>query len=242
MNQKVKIESKLVKLSLLFVVLSLAAISFNISKVSSDLTPTFSIDPANVTAKAGSILTVKIYFIDADYCYSWQVLMRWNNAILSFQSYVFGGFLTDQPEGSTTAVRVEANWFSMSESTSGGYLGKSAARGLLLTVRFLVLAETVTTLDIQDPIAQGTFFLKCYVVPTLIKTYPVINNGYYVLPKLEDLNTDGWIDVFDISTVAINYGKTGSPGWIPADLNDDGVVDIVDLSMVAIKFGDHYAN
>jgi len=49
------------------------------------------------------------------------------------------------------------------------------------------------------------------------------------------------VDIFDISSVAIHWGETGTPGWIPADLNKDGVIDISDLSMVAVKFGMQYA-
>lgn len=45
--------------------------------------------------------------------------------------------------------------------------------------------------------------------------------------KLGDLNGDNVVNIFDLSILLENWGKTGDSG---SDLNDDGVVDIYDLS------------
>jgi hypothetical protein len=66
-------------------------------------------------------------------------------------------------------------------------------------------------------------------------------SGYLILPWDEDFNADGAIDIFDLCSVAVHFGDTGSPGWIPADINDDGTIDILDLTLVSIKYG-IYAN
>lgn len=52
-----------------------------------------------------------------------------------------------------------------------------------------------------------------------------------------DLNNDGKVDIFDFSNLISNFGKTGSPGFIPADINRDGNVDIFDFSILLGNFG-----
>ena len=59
-----------------------------------------------------------------------------------------------------------------------------------------------------------------------------------------DVNWDGEVDIFDLSTVGLSfYKKAGEPGWIPsADVfpifipEGDGEVDIFDLSLVGVNF------
>ena len=50
----------------------------------------------------------------------------------------------------------------------------------------------------------------------------------------EDVNTDGIVNIIDLTLVASNFGKTGEN---PADVNGDGIVNIVDLTLVAAAFG-----
>ncbi len=52
-----------------------------------------------------------------------------------------------------------------------------------------------------------------------------------------DLNNDGKVDIFDYNILISNFGKTGSPGWIPADINKDGKVDIFDYNILVGEFG-----
>ena len=49
-----------------------------------------------------------------------------------------------------------------------------------------------------------------------------------------DINTDGIVNIVDLTLVVSNFGKTGQNA---ADVNDDGVVNIVDLTLVAGAFG-----
>ena len=50
----------------------------------------------------------------------------------------------------------------------------------------------------------------------------------------EDINSDGVVNIVDLTLVASNFGKTGKTA---ADVNSDGVVNIVDLTLVAGAFG-----
>ncbi len=57
---------------------------------------------------------------------------------------------------------------------------------------------------------------------------------------LGDLNGDGFVDIFDITTAALAFSAVpGDPNWNPiADANNDGIVDIFDLATVALHFGE----
>jgi len=62
-------------------------------------------------------------------------------------------------------------------------------------------------------------------------------SGYVIFAWPEDLNTDGAIDIFDLSSVALHFGESGDPGWIPEDIFEDGSINVIDLTEVAQKFG-----
>ena len=49
-----------------------------------------------------------------------------------------------------------------------------------------------------------------------------------------DINSDGVVNIIDLTLVASNFGKTGQNA---ADVNGDGVVNIIDLTLVAAAFG-----
>jgi hypothetical protein len=51
--------------------------------------------------------------------------------------------------------------------------------------------------------------------------------------KQGDLNMDGFVDIFDLSTLLTRWGSTDNQ----ADLNDDGVVSIFDLSILLSNWG-----
>ena len=51
---------------------------------------------------------------------------------------------------------------------------------------------------------------------------------------VEDVNSDGIVNILDLVLVSANFGKTGQS---PADVNEDGVVNIIDLVKVAAAMG-----
>lgn len=54
--------------------------------------------------------------------------------------------------------------------------------------------------------------------------------------KKSDVNGDDSVNIFDLSVMASNWGKTGAT-YAEGDLNGDGVVDIFDLSILASEWG-----
>jgi parallel beta-helix repeat protein len=68
--------------------------------------------------------------------------------------------------------------------------------------------------------------------------YPLMNP--FSPPKLlTDLNTDGKVNILDITLIAQAFGSSpGSPRWNPVcDLDRNGQVNIIDLTMIAKDFG-----
>ena len=55
-----------------------------------------------------------------------------------------------------------------------------------------------------------------------------------------DINQDGIVDIFDITTVAVAFNsKLGDPNWNEAaDIISDGIIDIFDIVVVALHFGE----
>jgi hypothetical protein len=51
-----------------------------------------------------------------------------------------------------------------------------------------------------------------------------------------DVNSDGRVDINDLTVVLTNYGKTTGMWWATGDLNGDGRVDINDLTIVLTNY------
>ena len=56
--------------------------------------------------------------------------------------------------------------------------------------------------------------------------------------KAGDMNRDGAIDIFDLSIILSNYGKTVAGGGLAAaDINNSGTIDAIDLSILLTNYG-----
>ena len=56
--------------------------------------------------------------------------------------------------------------------------------------------------------------------------------------RASDVNTDGTIDILDLTLIASHFNETVAPDQTPdPDINDDGIVNILDLTLVARHFG-----
>ncbi len=99
-----------------------------------------------------------------------------------------------------------------------------------------LVLDYLTNSDIQSfsNSESGTIFWDRFELPNPNKD--VIVRVSFEAP-LSDLNSDGKVDIFDYNILISNFGKTGSPGWIPADINKDGKVDIFDYSVLVEGFG-----
>ena len=74
---------------------------------------------------------------------------------------------------------------------------------------------------------------------TLLKTYRVGPGAdkvaiAQIVPRAEDVNDDGFVNLSDLTIVSRYFGETGVD--IPGDVNADGVVNVLDLVLVANNF------
>jgi hypothetical protein len=54
---------------------------------------------------------------------------------------------------------------------------------------------------------------------------------------LGDLNNDKAVNIKDYNILITNFGKTGTPGWIPSDIIKNGKVNIFDYNAVIENLG-----
>lgn len=145
----------------------------------------------------------------------------------------------DTYPGTTPSSRIESTWLMAGEMTSVTSAGAYGS-GWLATIEFEVLSETATDLDIFSNYPDYTYLLDRtgWDIPDV-----TVEDGEYITPPPEDLNCDGWIDIFDLCQVALHYGETGTPGWIPEDFTGptpyepDGIVDLRELTAICLKYG-----
>jgi len=62
---------------------------------------------------------------------------------------------------------------------------------------------------------------------------------YIKVRILSDVNSDGKVDMEDITLLILKFGLNQyMPGWDPdCDLNNDGKIDMIDLIIVILNFG-----
>jgi len=52
-----------------------------------------------------------------------------------------------------------------------------------------------------------------------------------------DMDDNERVDIVDYNLLVSNFGKSGTPGFVPADINKDGKVDIFDYNILVANFG-----
>ena len=149
----------------------------------------------------------------------------------------------------STSIDHAAGRILTGQTTMGAGVPGAQGDGLLCTFTFHILTEAETALDIDDPV----FGAYTYIINGIGETIGddpseagdpgnwqselLKGSGYLIFPLVEDLNGDGTVDIFDLCSVALHFGETGDPGWIPADINGDGVINVEDLTLVSVKYG-----
>jgi hypothetical protein len=73
---------------------------------------------------------------------------------------------------------------------------------------------------------------------TQLTPVPIVNNGTVLLANCSDVNSDGAVNIIDLSLVAGHFlTSVGHPGYVATyDVNSDGQINIIDLSLVSAAF------
>jgi len=110
----------------------------------------------------------------------------------------------DTYPGTSKSSRIEPSWLMCGEMTSLPSAGADGS-GWLATIQFQVLAETATVLNMSKNYPAYTYLLDSMGVDIEIPGGP--EDGRYLPPWKEDINVDGSIDIFDISSIGIDWGR-----------------------------------
>lgn len=145
------------------------------------------------------------------------------------------------------------NRIMIGQSTKGAPPGVQGGSGWLCDLSFNVLAEGEVTLDIDGPMGFGsqTYITNTKKVdlgdapsgagdPGNYQSELLKESGEFILPWDEDIDGDGTVGIFDLSSVAIWFGEDVPPAPELVDLNNDNHIGIADLSSVSIEFLDYY--
>ncbi len=98
--------------------------------------------------------------------------------------------------------------------------------------------NTSTSTSFTDTsLAQGAQYTYTVTAYDLAGNTSAVSNSLTTTTKVKagDVNSDGVVNIFDLSILANNFGQSGKT-FAQGDLNNDGVVNIFDLSILAANW------
>ena len=183
-----------------------------------------SIDPAEVASPAAEgTLSVNIKITNGTGVAGYNVTVGFDTTALEYVELKNGTYL---PAGAFAApAQISGNRVTLAATSLSG--AASAKSGTLATLTFKVVAVKASTLQLIEVILSDSAANPLAVTK---------QDGEVVvrasLPT--DLNNDGVVNVLDLTLVARDLGKTGSPA---GDVTGDGAVNVLDLVRVAQDLG-----
>lgn len=217
--------------------------------------PLLFVNPYRVTTlPAGTTFDITIEMSDltgpeiggGENLYGWGLTLIWDTTNLDFASATEGPILEEggystfwvTPVVYEALGRVDLGCARIGTPPTG-----AVGSGVLATVTFSVTVEAVT--DLQFSLVKLRNDLGASLEPnTGPDDYYFTNfrDGRYGPGIVQDIERmlpvsySAVVDIFDLATVGINWGKSG----VPADVDGSGTVDIDDLISVALHYGYYF--
>jgi hypothetical protein len=221
----------------------------NVALVSNIPSPAMvKVEPPSVIGVVGGTvkLNITINNLDAYWALSgFNIKLYYNTTILNATTISLGDFathfnltmkVTEKIDDAAGYVLVAYLWNPVKQYTppSGG--------GTLATITFLVTALGKGDFSLQDVKLSAFPNENKWCVPYSINIAYTTADGHIEtkLPMLGDVNRDGTVDIYDVTTVCMAYDSTpNDPNWNPnADLAPQfGIIDIYDVVTVLINYG-----
>ena len=196
-------------------------------------------------AQAGvTTLTVNVYpgeyhqgdFIDVDiicmpdsYVKAWECKLNFNNNVLNAvqveEGNFFSGYQTFFNAG--TIDNVQGTIINMYNLIIGQ--GNVTGEGTIVTITFQAVGYGLCNISLYD---VGITNETMYIPSAFINTSVFVYSPY-------DMNCDRVVNLQDIIAVALHYGETGAPGWIPEDVYRNGRIGVFDMVLVAVHWGEY---
>ena len=183
-----------------------------------------SIDPAEVASPAvGGTLSVNIKITNGTNVAGYDVTVGFDTSALQYVEIKNANYL---PTGAFAAPpQISGNRVTLAATSLSG--AASATSGTLATLTFRVVTAKASTIELVEVILSDSTANELAVTK---------RNGEVVVAAflVTDLNKDGKVNVLDLTLVARDLGKTGSPA---GDVTGDGAVNVLDLVRVAQDLG-----
>ncbi|MDE0016930.1 MAG: SUMF1/EgtB/PvdO family nonheme iron enzyme [Candidatus Poribacteria bacterium] len=182
-----------------------------------------SIDPAKVVSPAaGAQFSVDIKITNGSGVAGYDVTIAFDTTALEYVEIKNADYL---PAGAFAAPQVSGNRVTLAATSLSG--AASAKSGTLAVLTFKVVAVKPSTLE----------FIEVILSDSAANPLAVSKRDGEVVVRASlptDLNKDGAVNVLDLTLVARDLGKTGSPA---GDVTGDGTVNVLDLVRVAQDLG-----
>jgi len=185
-----------------------------------------SIQPSEMESPAvGEQFTIDVNITGGENVAGYQMTVTFDSTALSFVSIENADYL---PVGAFVLAPPPDNDRVTFTATSGG--ASTNGDGTLARATFEVIRVKASTIGLVNVTLSDPDFNRINVTTEDGK----ITGGDAVL--IGDVNGDGAVNIFDLVTVARQFGETGEN--LLADVNEDGTVNIFDLVTVTSHFGE----
>ena len=212
--------------------------------------------PTAITCrKLGETFTMEIKMIDSFKVSGFDIEIQYNTTLLEVDDVQWGNlsYFLPGPYIVQQIVRDDLMGlirFHLVENVSDG-APLAYGDGILAAITFNVIKTKVWknclnwTNYIQDSITfkDWNITVMCPEIYHLTgELVYIIDADYQFLPIKGDVDSNGIVDIFDITAVAAYYGiEKGNPDYISDfDLNCDDIIDIYDLVLIGGNFGYEY--
>jgi len=209
---------------------------------------TVKVEPPSVIGVVGGTVKLNITINNLDAYWDlagFNIKLYYNTTILNATAISLGAFaeyfnltlkIAEKIDDAAGYVLVAYSWNPAKEHTP------PSGSGILVDIAFLVTAVGKGDFTLRDvKLSAFPNQNKWCVIYSISIDYTTTDGHVETkLPMFGDVNRDGTVDIFDITTVCMAYDSTPTdPNWNPsADLAPKfGVIDIYDVCSVLINYG-----
>jgi hypothetical protein len=260
------VEDLTFKSEMLLVIFSLLLVVFpasTVRPVAASTEATVFVSPANVTVKVNETFQILVKVSDAPRLQGFDFMLTYDSRLLKCLSVEEGALLPSF--GPTFVVKREVNdafslergrvWFA--DVIYGTNFTDGNGTLAVITFNAISIGETLLDLYSDHPFRQDATKLTTCIMEAIpnrsvdgIVTItaassdgsgnppPNLRSDPSNDPPSPDINSDGIVDIQDLTIVAVAYGSAeGELKYnAKADLNQDGSVEIQDIAMVAKRY------